>query len=88
MPPGKPFYAGYYSNGTSSWFESPVGLTLDSAGNLFVADYYSSVVRKISSSRVVTTVAGNDYVYHLHLLVHFTILVIVISVMAIVMVQV
>lgn len=36
----------------------PAGLALDSSGNLFVADYGNSTVRKITSAGVISTVAG------------------------------
>ncbi|HEY4248540.1 MAG TPA: hypothetical protein VGM64_17075 [Lacunisphaera sp.] len=39
-------------------FNHPSGLTFDGAGNLYVADYGNSLIRKISSTGVVTTVAG------------------------------
>jgi len=39
-------------------FGRPSGLALDSAGNLYVADQFNNVVRKISNGAI-TTVAGN-----------------------------
>ena len=37
----------------------PWGLAFDQAGNLFIADYASSRVRKVDTSGMITTVAGN-----------------------------
>ncbi|MEO6182821.1 MAG: hypothetical protein ABIP71_06945 [Verrucomicrobiota bacterium] len=44
--------------GAATRFNSPFGLTIDPLGNLYVADYGSSTVRKITPGRVVTTLAG------------------------------
>ncbi len=45
-------------NGTSASFAGPAGLVLDAAGNIYVSEYYSHVIRKITPARDVTTVAG------------------------------
>jgi hypothetical protein len=34
-------------------------VAFDSAGNLFITDYFNYVVRRVDTSGVVTTVAGN-----------------------------
>jgi sugar lactone lactonase YvrE len=39
-------------------FNSPQGPALDSAGNLYVADYAGETIRKVTSAGVVTTIAG------------------------------
>jgi len=37
----------------------PSGVAFDSAGNFYIADYYSARIRKVSTSGIITTVAGN-----------------------------
>jgi sugar lactone lactonase YvrE len=44
--------------GTSARFNSPRGVTIDSTGNLYVADYTNHTIRRIVSG-VVSTFAGN-----------------------------
>jgi len=43
---------------TSALLNTPVGVTVDSAGNLYIADAFNQRVRKVSNG-VITTVAGN-----------------------------
>lgn len=45
--------------GTAATFYSPIGITLDINGNLFVADFNHHRIRKIATNGAVTTVAGN-----------------------------
>ncbi len=40
-------------------FYSPSGLCMDKAGNMYVADTYNGMVRKISADGIVKTMAGN-----------------------------
>lgn len=47
------------ATGVGAQFCTPYGITMDSAGNLYVADYGFSTIRKISQAGVVTTIAGN-----------------------------
>lgn len=44
---------------TTARFYTPAGLSIDSAGNVYVADAYNHRIRKISTSRDVTSVAGS-----------------------------
>jgi sugar lactone lactonase YvrE len=44
---------------TSASLNGPAGVAVDSAGNLYVADYWNCRVRKVDTSGTITTVAGN-----------------------------
>ena len=46
-------------NGSSARFNNPAGLGVDSAGNVYVADYFNDTIRVVSPSGVVTTAAGS-----------------------------
>ena len=44
---------------TSASLSLPYGLAIDSADNLYIADLYSQRVRRVNTTGVITTVAGN-----------------------------
>jgi len=44
--------------GSAARFSQPAGVAVDAVGNVFVADYGNSVIRKVTSAGEVTTLAG------------------------------
>ncbi|HXC16281.1 MAG TPA: hypothetical protein VNV60_02455 [Holophagaceae bacterium] len=44
--------------GSEATFSSPRGIAIDTSGNLYVADYDSCLIRRVSSDGFVTTLAG------------------------------
>jgi sugar lactone lactonase YvrE len=55
---GKPGVPGSADGTTTARFANPWALTLDAAGNLFVADTGNSTIRRVSTAGVVSTFAG------------------------------
>jgi hypothetical protein len=45
-------------NGSTARFNNPTGVAVDSAGNVYVADYGNSAIRKVTPWNAVTTLAG------------------------------
>jgi uncharacterized protein (TIGR03437 family) len=57
---GTPGYSGDGGPATSAQLSLPTSMTVDAAGNLYIADNGNSVVRRVSASTgVITTIAGN-----------------------------
>jgi DNA-binding beta-propeller fold protein YncE len=44
--------------GTEASFNGPIGIALDSSGNVYVSDNENHLIRKITSTGVVNTLAG------------------------------
>ena len=55
---GPPGFAGDGGPATSASLSSPQGLAVDSAGNLYIADFYNERIRKVSGG-IITTIAGS-----------------------------
>jgi sugar lactone lactonase YvrE len=53
-------FSGDGGEATAAQLNSPDGVAVDSAGNLFIADLYNHRVRKVSPDGIITTVAGSD----------------------------
>ncbi len=56
---GNPGYRGDNGLAWRAELSFPTGLAVDSLGNLYIADSGNNVVRRVSTSGVITTVAGN-----------------------------
>ena len=56
---GRPGNSGDGSQASSAQLLFPMGLAVDAAGNIFVADRDANVVRRIATTGIIQTVAGN-----------------------------
>ena len=56
---------GYHdATGTAAQFHHPIGVAVDSSGNVYVAEFTNHLIRKITSAGVVSTFAGSTEGYH------------------------
>ena len=56
---GESSYFGDGGPATKAAFRDPAAITLDEAGNLYVADAANNMVRKIDTQGIISTIAGN-----------------------------
>ena len=52
-------YGGDGGAGASAQLNSPTGVAVDGAGNVYIADFGNNVVRKVTAGGTISTVAGN-----------------------------
>jgi len=52
-------YSGDGSAATNASLTEPAGVAVDASGNLYIADTYNQVIRKVDTNGIITTVAGN-----------------------------
>jgi len=53
-------YTGDKGQAASAELNNPIGLALDSSGNLYIADSANNVIRMVTSSGIISTFAGNN----------------------------
>ncbi len=56
---GNPGYSGDNGSATSASLQNPRGVAVDSTGNLYIAAQWNQRIRKVDTSGVITTIAGN-----------------------------
>jgi uncharacterized protein (TIGR03437 family) len=53
-------YTGDAAAATKAELNDPTGMAFDSAGNLYIADASNNVIRMVSTSGIISTIAGNN----------------------------
>ncbi len=56
---GSGAYGGDGHAASNASLNGPTGIAIDSSGNIYIADYLNSRVRKVDASGIITTIAGN-----------------------------
>ena len=54
-------HSGDGSAATMAELQTPSGVAVDTAGNIFIADQNGSCIRKVSTSGIITTIAGSSH---------------------------
>jgi hypothetical protein len=57
-------FSGDNGPATAAQMYQPEGVAVDHAGNLYISDYLNDRIRKVSTSGIITTVAGTGLEYH------------------------
>ncbi len=60
---GTPGYSGDGGLATAAQLNGPTGVAVDANGNLYIADFGNFVVRRVTASGLITTIAGNGGFY-------------------------
>src|ERR1700741_400255 len=53
-------FAGDNNAAIAAELNYPAGVAIDSTGNIYIADSLNNRVRKLSTSRIITTIAGDE----------------------------
>ena len=56
---GTPSFSGDGGDAICAGLNLPRGITIDAAGNMYIADEENNSIRKVSTSGIITTIAGN-----------------------------
>lgn len=53
-------YGGDGGPATAATLYDASAVALDKSGNMYISDYYNSIIRKVNAAGIITTIAGND----------------------------